>query len=126
MRSLCTNERLGRSPTKSGTSKSRAASCATAAATPSAASRSLARGSKILAGGDARERCIASGRTRDGLLNVAGPAPESEVTDRWTITASRDAYHGAHGTVILRDIRDHETLITATVTPRIGPWCTSG
>ena len=75
---------------------------------------------KILAGGDALERCAGSGRTRDGLLDVAGPARESEITHRWTITASRGAYHGAHGTVDLRDISDHETLITATVTPRTG------
>ena len=75
---------------------------------------------KILAGDDALERCTGSGRTRDGLLDVTGPARESEITHRWTIIASRGAYHGAHGTVILRDISDHETLITATVTPRPG------
>ena len=75
---------------------------------------------KILAGGDALERCAGSGRTRDGLLDVAGPARESEATGRWTITASSGAYHDAHGTVILRDITDHETLVTATVTPRTG------
>jgi hypothetical protein len=75
---------------------------------------------KILAGGDALERCTGSGRTRDGLLEVAGPARESKVTGRWTITASSGAYHGANGTVALRDISDHETLITATVTPRTG------
>jgi hypothetical protein len=75
---------------------------------------------RILAGGDALERCAGSGRTRDGRLDVAGRGRESEVTSSWRITASSGAYRGAHGTVLLRDISDGETLITATVAPRTG------
>ena len=90
------------------------------AGTSSVGSRSPARGSKS-----------SPAATRSS----AAPDPVAPATDcsmsrvrrgrakslhRWTITASRGAYHGAHGTVDLRDISDHETLITATVTPRAG------
>ncbi len=75
---------------------------------------------RILAGGDALERCTGSGRTADGRLEVAGPARETEATHSWKLTGESGAYHGAHGTAQVRDISDREALITATVTPRAG------
>ena len=78
---------------------------------------------RILAGGDALERCSGSGRTADGRLEVAGPARESEAVHHWKLTGESGAYRGAHGTLLVRDIGDRESLITATVTPasRDGP-----
>ena len=73
---------------------------------------------RILAGGDALERCAGSGRTADGRLKVAGPAHESEAVHDWTLTGQSGAYRGARGTALVRDIGDRESLITATVTPR--------
>ena len=75
---------------------------------------------RILAGGDALERCIGFGRTTDGRLRVAGPARESEATHSWKLTGESGAYRSAHGTAVVRDIGDSESLITATVTPRDG------
>lgn len=73
---------------------------------------------RILAGGDALERCTGSGRTADGRLAVAGPARESETTHSWKLTGESGAYRGAHGTVLVREISDRESLITLTITPR--------
>src|SRR4029077_10283063 len=70
---------------------------------------------RILAGGDALERCSGFGRTADGRLKVAGPAHESEATHSWKLTGESGAYRGAHGTTLVRDIGDSESLITATV-----------
>jgi hypothetical protein len=75
---------------------------------------------RILAGGDALERCRGFGRTGDGRLEVAGPARESETVHSWKLTGESGAYRGARGTALVRDIGDHESLITATVTPRPG------
>jgi hypothetical protein len=75
---------------------------------------------RILAGGDALERCSGFGRTADGRLKVAGPAHESEATHSWKLTGESGAYRGAHGTTLVRDIGDSESLITATVTPAAG------
>jgi hypothetical protein len=75
---------------------------------------------RILAGGDALERCSGSGSTADGRLDVAGPARESEAVHHWELTGEGGAYRGAHGTLLVRDIGDRESLITATVTPRAG------
>ena len=75
---------------------------------------------RILAGGDALERCSGSGSTADGRLDVAGPARESEAVHHWKLTGQGGAYRGAHGTLLVRDIGDRESLITATVTPRAG------
>ena len=75
---------------------------------------------RILAGGDALERCSGFGRTADGRLEVAGPARESEAAHSWKLTGESGAYRGAHGTALVRDIADRESLITATVTPRDG------
>ena len=75
---------------------------------------------RILAGGDALERCSGFGRTADGRLEVAGPARESAAVHSWKITGESGAYRGAQGTVLVRDIGDRESLITATVTPRAG------
>ena len=75
---------------------------------------------RILAGGDALERCSGVGRTADGRLEVAGPSRESEAVHYWKLTGESGAYRGAHGTLLVRDIGDRESLITATVTPRPG------
>ena len=75
---------------------------------------------RILAGGDALERCSGFGRTADGRLEVAGPSRESEAVHSWKLTGESGAYRGAHGTALVRDIGDRESLITATVTPRPG------
>jgi hypothetical protein len=73
---------------------------------------------RILAGGDALERCSGFGRTADGRLEVAGPARESEAVHHWKLNGQSGAYRGAHGTALVRDIGDRESLITVTVTPR--------
>ena len=75
---------------------------------------------RILAGGDALERCTGFGRTADGRLEVAGAARESDAMHSWRLTGESGAYRGAHGTAVVRDIGDRESLITATVTPRAG------
>jgi hypothetical protein len=75
---------------------------------------------RILAGGDALERCSGFGRTADGRLEVAGPSRESEAVHHWKLTGDSGAYRGAHGTAAVRDIGDSETLVTATVTPKAG------
>jgi hypothetical protein len=75
---------------------------------------------RILADGDALERCAGSGRTADGRLDVAGPSRASEATHSWRITGGSHAYRGAHGTVLVRDISDRESLMTATITLRAG------
>jgi hypothetical protein len=75
---------------------------------------------RILAGGDAFERCTGSARTADGRLAVAGPARESEAVHDWKLTGESGAYRGARGTVRVRDIGARESLVTATVTPRAG------
>ena len=75
---------------------------------------------RILAGGDALERCSGFGRTADGRLEVAGPSRESEAVHSWKLTGERGAYRGAQGTVLVRDIGARESLITASVTPRPG------
>ena len=75
---------------------------------------------RILAGGDALERCSGFGRTADGRLEVTGPARESEAVHDWRLTGESGAYRGAHGTALVRDIGARESLITATITPRAG------
>ena len=75
---------------------------------------------RILAGGDALERCRGFGHTADGRLEVAGPARESEAVHHWKLTGESDVYRGAHGTLLVRDIGDRESLITAMVSPRAG------
>ena len=75
---------------------------------------------RILAGGDALERCSGFGRTADGRLEVAGRARESEAVHSWKLTGESGAYRGAQGTVLVRDIGARESLITASVTPRPG------
>jgi hypothetical protein len=75
---------------------------------------------RMLAGGDALERCAGLGRTADGRLEVAGPARESEAAHSWKLTGESGAYRGAHGTLLVRDVGDRESLITANVTPRAG------
>jgi hypothetical protein len=75
---------------------------------------------RILAGGDALERCSGSGRTTDGELDLAGHARKSDMTHAWTITGGTGAYRGAIGTSLVRDLSDRETLITVTITPRNG------
>jgi hypothetical protein len=75
---------------------------------------------RILAGGDALERCSGFGRTADGRLEVAGLSRESAAVHSWKLTGESGAYSGAQGTVLVRDIGDRESLITATVTPRPG------
>ena len=77
---------------------------------------------RILAGGDALERCAGSGRTADGRLEVAGPTRESEAVHHWKLTGKSGAYRGAHGTLLVRDLGDRESLITASVTPRAGAF----
>ena len=74
---------------------------------------------RILAGGDALERCDGFGRTADGRLEVAGPSRERSRA-HWKLTGESGEYHGAQGTVLVRDIGARESLITATVTPRPG------
>jgi hypothetical protein len=75
---------------------------------------------RILAGGDALERCSGFGRTAEGRLEVSGPARESEAVHSWKLTGESGAYRGAQGTVVVRDIGARESLVTATVTPRPG------
>jgi hypothetical protein len=75
---------------------------------------------RILAGGDALERCAGFGRTADGRLDVAGPARESEAVHHWRLTGEGGVYRGADGTALVRDIGSRESLITAMVTPRAG------
>jgi hypothetical protein len=75
---------------------------------------------RILAGGDALERCSGFGRTADGRLAVAGASRESEAVHSWKLTGESGAYRGARGTAMVRDIGDRESLITATVTPQAG------
>jgi hypothetical protein len=75
---------------------------------------------RILAGGDALERCSGFGRTADGRLAVSGPAREREAVHSWRLTGESGAYRGARGTALVRDIGDRESLVTATVTPRAG------
>jgi hypothetical protein len=75
---------------------------------------------RILAGGDALERCGGFGRTADGRLDVAGPGRESETVHSWKLTGETGAYRGAHGTLLVRDIGDREWLIAATIAARIG------
>jgi hypothetical protein len=75
---------------------------------------------RILAGGDALERCSGFGRTADGRLDVAGPARESETVHSWKLTGETGAYRGAHGTLLVRDIGDREWLIAATIAARTG------
>lgn len=75
---------------------------------------------RILAVGDALERCAGTGTTADDQVTVAGPARESDMTHTWRITNGTGAYHGARGTLLVRDLGPAETVITATVTPRRG------
>lgn len=73
-----------------------------------------------LAGGDAREHCTGWGQTREGRIIVAGPSRRSDLTHTWTISGGSRAYKGAHGTVVVRDLGQSETLVTMTITPRTG------
>jgi hypothetical protein len=66
--------------------------------------------------GGARERCRASALTADGELDAAGPAASDSVTHTWSVTGGTGAYRGAAGTVLVRDLGDRESLITATLT----------
>ena len=75
---------------------------------------------RVLAGGDALERCAGFGATADGRLVVAGTSRESEAVHFWKLMGESGAYRGARGTVLVRDVGDRESLITATVTPRAG------
>ncbi len=75
---------------------------------------------RILASGDALERCTGSGRTAEGRLAVAGAARESQATASWRLTGQTGAYRGAHGTVLVREIGDREELITGTIRPAVG------
>jgi hypothetical protein len=75
---------------------------------------------KILSNDDANEHCSGWGHTGEGQINVAGPSRRSDPTHTWAITGGTSAYHGAHGTVIARDLGNSESLLTLTITPRPG------
>jgi hypothetical protein len=60
------------------------------------------------------------GRTADGRLEVAGASRESEAVHSWKLIGESGGYRGARGTVLVRDIGDRESLVTATLTPRAG------
>jgi hypothetical protein len=78
------------------------------------------RWTKTLPNNDALERCTGSAQTRDGRLDASGPSRRSDTTHRWTITGHTGAYLGAHGSVVTRDLGDTESLLTVTITPRVG------
>ena len=54
---------------------------------------------RILAGGDALERCAGFGHTADGRLEVAGASRESAAVHSWKLTGESGAYRGARGTL---------------------------
>ena len=80
----------------------------------------------ILADTDAREHCAGWGRTADGRIHFAGPSRRSDPVHTWTISAPSDAYRGARGTIVARDLGDRESLLTITITPRAAVVLRSG
>jgi hypothetical protein len=66
----------------------------------------------------ASERCAAVASAADGRLVVAGPSQSNRLTHTWRVIGGTGRYRNASGTVTVRDLDDHESLITATVTTR--------
>lgn len=70
--------------------------------------------------GGALENCVAIARTRDGRLDASGPARSSATTQHWTANGGTGGYRAARGSLLVRDLSERESLITATVTPGAG------
>lgn len=70
--------------------------------------------------GGALENCVAIARTRDGRLDASGLSRSSATTQHWMVDGGTGAYRAARGSLLVRDLSERESLITATVTPRIG------
>lgn len=112
---MCTRDRPDRDPSTLVISRSPAESCAPPLVGKRAGSRSPARGKSTRPDG-AVESCAASAWTADGRLDAAGPARSSSLTHHWRITGGTGAYRDADGSVLVRDLGDGESLISATVT----------
>jgi hypothetical protein len=86
----------------------------------------VCRWTAALPGGDFRERCSGHGTTKDGRVDVAGPALRHALTHTWSVTGGTGRYRGAHGQVVVRDLGTKETLVSLTVVPRRGVTLRAG
>jgi hypothetical protein len=81
---------------------------------------------RILSGGDADERCSATGRTADGTLRLAGPARESALVHRWHVRGGTGAYRGARGGAVVQDLGQGESVLTVRVVAATGAVLRAG
>jgi hypothetical protein len=84
------------------------------------------RWTQILANNDAREHCAGWAQTPEGRLDAAGPSRRSDATHTWTVTGASGAYRGSHGSAVVRDLGDTESLFTVTLRARPGATLHAG
>jgi hypothetical protein len=68
---------------------------------------------KTIVAGDAHERCSGLAKTSDGRIDFAGPAIKSELDHTWSLSG-KGAVRGVSGSVVVHDVGDKESLVTAT------------
>ena len=59
-------------------------------------------------------------RTRDGRLDAAGRSVSSVLTHSWGIAGGTGLYRHGHGNLLVRDLSNRESLITATINTQDG------
>ena len=89
-------------------------------ASRSGSSRSRARGLESSPAATRSSAAAASVARPTGDSRSPAPRARATAVHSWRITGESGAYRCAHGTALVRDIGDRESLITATVTPRAG------
>jgi len=68
----------------------------------------------------AAESCVATAWTSDGRLDAAGPSRSTSTTQHWRVSGGTGAYRADRGSLLVRDLSDRESLITATLTTQPG------
>jgi hypothetical protein len=74
----------------------------------------------------AAESCVATAWTRDGRLDVAGPARSNGTMEHWRVNGGTGAYRAARGSVLVRDLSERESLITVSLTTRPADGLSAG
>lgn len=70
---------------------------------------------RILANGDALERCTGGAETTEGRLELEGPSLRNDALHTWTVRGTSGAYRGATGSVVTWDTTPTRTLARITL-----------